>query len=72
MKNAPINRESEGNRTTAIRPISLDRIKAVTPHLPKDERESVTDFISNAVDDKVRKLVKKHGIQLPPDAVFAS
>jgi hypothetical protein len=62
-------RESEGKRTTAIRPVSLRRAQITASHLGV---ENVTDFISNAVDLRVRALVKKHRIALPSDAAFES
>lgn len=60
-------REAEGKRTTSIRPVSLRRAHVVTSHLAG---ENVTDFISNSVDMRAKALVKKHNIQLPPDAAF--
>lgn len=61
-------RELEGKRTTGIRPASLRRAQVATSFT----NETITDFISNAVDGRVRELVKKHSIRLPKDAEFSS
>lgn len=56
-------------RTTSIRPKALARIYHVLPYLQGQER-AVTDFISHATDQRVRSLVKKHKIILPPECAF--
>jgi hypothetical protein len=61
------NRESEGKKTTSIRPKSLRRAQVVTSFL---KVENITDFVSNAVDDRAKALAKKHKINLPDDAAF--
>lgn len=62
-------REAEGARTTSIRPVSLRRAQIIAPYL---DGESITDFVSSAVDDRARTLVKRLGIKLPPDVAFTS
>lgn len=62
-------RESEGLRTTSIRPASLLRAQSVLSFVGE---ETMTDFISNSVDERVQREVKRHKIQLPPDAAFVA
>jgi hypothetical protein len=65
------NRESEGKQTTSIRPKSLRRAQVVTSFLKgKENAENITDFVSSAVDERTKALVKKHKITLPDDAAF--
>lgn len=61
-------REAEGRRTTSIRPVSLRRANLVTTIVGS---ENITDFISNATDDKAKRLVKKHAITLPAELAFS-
>lgn len=69
----PSSREGEGKRTTSIRPASLDRIAATLPHIKNDTGENTTDFLSNAVDDRVRAEMKRNpNIILPPHCAFAN
>lgn len=69
LNKAGNSRESEGKRTTSIRPASLLRAQAVLSFAPES---TLTDFISNSVDQRAKDLVREHKIKLPPDAVFMS
>jgi len=62
-------REGEGKRTISIRPVSLRRAQIITSII---DNENVTDFISNAVDQRAKAMIKSHGITLPKDAAFES
>lgn len=64
-----LNGAVEISRGTSIRMKSLRRAKIIVSHL--NSRENLTDYVSNAVDDKNRVLVAEHGIVLPADLQFS-
>lgn len=54
---------------TTIRPLSLRRLQCVKQHLvpvPDD-----IDFVSTATDEKVRRIMRRKRISLPPDCAFS-